>query len=85
MVYAAAYEARYLNGRSLGVKEVPHGLQPVVRWEVPNEPDSVRVVGIRELREAGPLRIEYGGTSPSSGSGSRPHPAFDQCGRPLAH
>ena len=42
----------YLNGRSLGAKAVADRLQPVLRWEVPNEAGSVRVVGRRDGREA---------------------------------
>ncbi len=34
-----------LNGRSLGTKSIPSLLEPVLRWEVPNEPGTVRAVG----------------------------------------
>ena len=41
---AAAAEL-WLNGKSLGEKTVADRLQPVLHWEVPNEPGVVRVIG----------------------------------------
>jgi hypothetical protein len=51
----------FLNGRSLGVKAVADRLQPVLRWDVPNEPGSVRVVGIRDGREAAHFELNTAG------------------------
>jgi beta-galactosidase len=34
-----------LNGRSLGTKSPPNLLEPVLRWDVPNEAGVVRAVG----------------------------------------
>src|SRR5581483_11005324 len=41
-----------LNGRSLGEKMVADRYDPVLRWDVPNEPGTVRVVGYRNVAEA---------------------------------
>jgi len=35
----------FLNGRSLGTKSPPSLLEPVLRWDVPNEAGAVRAVG----------------------------------------
>ncbi|HEV2447881.1 MAG TPA: glycoside hydrolase family 2 TIM barrel-domain containing protein [Candidatus Sulfopaludibacter sp.] len=42
----------FLNGRSLGGKNVTDPVQPVLRWEVPNEPGVVRAIGKRDGKEA---------------------------------
>ena len=42
----------FLNGRSLGEKQVADRLQPVLHWDVPNQPGVVRVIGKRDGREA---------------------------------
>ena len=47
----------YLNGRSLGQKTVADRLEPVLRWDVPNEPGTVRVVGKRDGREAAQFEL----------------------------
>lgn len=44
----------FLNGRSLGEKTVADRLNPVLNWDVPNEPGVLRVIG----KQVGP------GTSP---------------------
>jgi beta-galactosidase len=41
-----------LNGRSLGEKQLTDRLDPVLRWDVPNEPGTVQVIGKRDGREA---------------------------------
>ena len=38
----------FLNGRSLGEKPVANRQQPVLRWDVPNEPGTVRVLAKRD-------------------------------------
>ncbi len=42
----------FLNGKSLGEKPVADLWQPVLRWQVPNEPGVVRVIGKRNGAEA---------------------------------
>ncbi len=42
----------FLNGRSLGEKPVADRLDPVLRWDVPNEPGVVRAIGKRDSKEA---------------------------------
>lgn len=41
----------FLNGRSLGEKAVASRLEPVLRWDVPNEPGVVRVLGKQDGKE----------------------------------
>ncbi|MGO9228249.1 MAG: glycoside hydrolase family 2 TIM barrel-domain containing protein [Bryobacteraceae bacterium] len=41
----------FLNGRSLGEKPVADRLDPVLHWDVPNQPGVVRAVGKRDSRE----------------------------------
>lgn len=51
----------WLNGRSLGEKPVVDRLQPVLSWEVPNEPGVMRVVGKREGKEAARFELATAG------------------------
>jgi beta-galactosidase len=50
-----------LNGRSLGEKAVADRLNPVLRWEVPNEPGVVRVIGKRGGKEAARFELVTAG------------------------
>jgi beta-galactosidase/beta-glucuronidase len=51
----------FLNGRSLGEKPVADRLQPVLRWEVPNEPGVVRAIGKRDGTEAARFELATAG------------------------
>ena len=51
----------WLNGKSLGEKTVADRLQPVLHWEVPNEPGVVRVVGRSDGREAARFELATAG------------------------
>jgi beta-galactosidase/beta-glucuronidase len=51
----------FLNGRSLGAQAVADPLQPVLRWNVPNRPGTVRVVGRRDGREAAVFELRTAG------------------------
>ena len=42
----------FLNGRSLGEKQVADRAQPVLRWDVPNQTGALRAVGKRQGLEA---------------------------------
>jgi len=42
----------FLNGRSLGEKPVADRLNPVLHWDVPNEPGVLRAIGKRDSKEA---------------------------------
>jgi beta-galactosidase len=53
----------FLNGKSLGEKAVADRLQPVLRWEVPNEPGVVRVIGKRDGAEAARFELATAGAS----------------------
>jgi beta-galactosidase len=50
-----------LNGKSLGEKPVTDRLQPVLRWEVPNEPGVVRVVGKTDGKEVATFELATAG------------------------
>ncbi len=51
----------YLNRRSLGQKTRANRLDPVLRWEVPNEPGTVRVAGTRDGGEAAHFELTTAG------------------------
>jgi beta-galactosidase len=51
----------YLNGKSLGAKTVADRLEPVLRWEVPNEPGTVLAVGKRGGAEAARFELATAG------------------------
>lgn len=51
----------FLNGRSLGEKTVADRLQPMLRWDVPNEPGTVRVIGKRDGSEAARFELVTAG------------------------
>jgi hypothetical protein len=51
----------FLNDRSLGKKPVADPLQPVLVWDVPNEPGVVRVVGSRGGKEAARFELATAG------------------------
>jgi len=51
----------FLNGRSLAEKPVADPLEPVLRWDVPNEPGTVRVVGKLQGREAATFELATAG------------------------
>jgi hypothetical protein len=53
----------FLNGKSLGEKPVADRLQPVLRWEVPNEPGVVRVIGKRNGAEAARFELATAGAA----------------------
>jgi len=48
----------FLNGKSLGAKPVADRLDPVLHWDVPNEPGILRAVGMRDSQEL--ARFELG-------------------------
>ena len=50
-----------LNGRSLGEKAVADRLNPVLRWEVPNEAGVVRAIGKRGGKEAARFELATAG------------------------
>jgi beta-galactosidase len=50
-----------LNGRSLGEKPVADRLEPVLRWEVPNEAGVVRAIGKRGGKEAARYELATAG------------------------
>jgi hypothetical protein len=50
-----------LNGRSLGEKPVADRLEPVLRWEVPNEAGVVRAIGKRGGKEAARFELVTAG------------------------
>jgi hypothetical protein len=50
-----------LNGRSLGEKAVADRLNPVLRWEVPNEAGVVRAIGKRGGEEAARFELVTAG------------------------
>ena len=50
-----------LNGRSLGEKAVADRLDPVLRWEVPNEAGVVRAIGKRGGKEAARFELATAG------------------------
>ncbi|HUI56431.1 MAG TPA: glycoside hydrolase family 2 TIM barrel-domain containing protein [Bryobacteraceae bacterium] len=63
-VYTNYHSAElFLNGRSLGAKQIPSPFEPVLRWDVPNEPGVVRVVGFSEdsKQEAGRFELVTAG------------------------
>ncbi|MGA2271143.1 MAG: glycoside hydrolase family 2 TIM barrel-domain containing protein [Bryobacteraceae bacterium] len=51
-----------LNGRSLGEKPAADRLQPVLRWEVPNEPGVVQAIGKRGGKQAARFDLATTGT-----------------------
>jgi hypothetical protein len=51
----------FLNGKSLGEKPVADRLQPVLHWEVPNEPGVVRVIGKRAGSQAARFELATAG------------------------
>jgi beta-galactosidase len=51
----------FLNDGSLGKKPVADPLQPVLAWDVPNEPGVVRVVGSRGGKEAARFELATAG------------------------
>ena len=50
-----------LNGRSLGEEPVADRLEPVLRWEVPNEAGVVRAIGKRGGKEAARFELVTAG------------------------
>jgi beta-galactosidase len=50
-----------LNGRSLGQKSVVDRLEPVLRWDVPNEAGTVQVIGRRDGRDAARFELTTAG------------------------
>lgn len=52
----------FLNRRSLGEKAVADRLEPVLRWETPNEPGVVRVIGKRDGKEAARFELATAGS-----------------------
>ena len=53
----------FLNGKSLGEKPVADRLQPVLHWDVPNEPGTVRVIGKRNGSEAARFELTTPGAA----------------------
>ena len=51
----------FLNGRSLGEKTLADRLNPVLRWDVPNEPGTVRVIGKNGGAEAAAFELVTAG------------------------
>jgi beta-galactosidase len=51
----------WLNGKSLGEKQVSDRLQPVLRWSVPNEPGTLRVAGKKDGKEAAHFELATAG------------------------
>jgi beta-galactosidase len=51
----------FLNGRSLGEKPVADRLNPVLHWDVPNEPGVLRAVGKRDAKEAARFELVTAG------------------------
>ena len=50
-----------LNGKSLGGKAVTDRYNPVLRWDVPNEAGTLRVVGYRDGKEAARFELSTAG------------------------
>ncbi len=55
--------ALFLNGKSLGEKQVADRLDPVLHWDVPNEPGVLRAVGMRDSQEAARFELATAGTA----------------------
>ena len=51
----------FLNGRSLGEKPVADRLDPVLHWDVPNEPGVLRAIGKRDSQEAARFELATAG------------------------
>jgi beta-galactosidase len=51
----------FLNNRSLGEKPVADRFHPVLRWDVPNQPGAVRVIGKRDDTEAAHCELATAG------------------------
>jgi hypothetical protein len=51
----------FLNGRSLGEKTVADRLQPILRWDVPNEPGMVLAIGKRDGKESARFELATAG------------------------
>ncbi len=51
----------FLNSRSLGEKPVADRLNPVLRWDVPNEPGVLRAIGKREGKEVARFELATAG------------------------
>jgi beta-galactosidase len=51
----------FLNGRSLGEKSVAGRAQPILRWDVPNQPGVLRAVGKRAGAEAAHFELATAG------------------------
>jgi beta-galactosidase len=51
----------FLNGRSLGEKTVADKLEPVLSWDVPNEPGVVRVLGKQDGQERARFELATSG------------------------
>ena len=51
----------FLNGRSLGEKPVADRLNPVLHWDVPNEPGVLRAIGKRGGKEAARFELVTAG------------------------
>ena len=51
----------FLNGQSQGEKRVEDRLQPVLRWDVPNQPGVVRVIAKRDGAEAAHYELATAG------------------------
>ncbi len=51
----------FLNGRSLGEKAIAGRTDPVLRWDVPNEPGTVRVLGKRDGAECARFELVTAG------------------------
>ena len=53
----------FLNGRSLGEKAVTDRLNPVLHWDVPNEPGVVQAIGKQGGREAARFELATAGAA----------------------
>jgi len=51
----------FLNGNSLGEKPVADSLNPVLHWDVPNQPGVLRAIGKRDSREAARFELATAG------------------------
>jgi beta-galactosidase len=52
-----------LNGKSLGERPVRDRYDPTLRWDVPNEPGTLRIVGKRDGKEAAQFDLTTAGAA----------------------